>query len=264
MRYGVCFGTDDPTKIAAAKAAGFDYVECGFSSFVHDSDEKLGAFRQALEENGLQAEAANCFIPGELPLIGSGYDPAAVRAYVEKGLARGTPLGLKKISLGSSYARRVPEGMAYTDAVRALARAIDEVLAPACAQYGVTIAIEPLNKQECRTLNTLREGALLAAAVNRDNVKLLADLYHMERIGETGEDVRLMKGVLAHGHISQPFSDRGMKREFPTDPAAFDYTGFVQALADAGVDTCSIEAATKDFFADVAAAGKVLRSLRIK
>ncbi len=264
MRYGVCFGTDDPKKVTAAKAAGFDYIECGFASFVNDSDERLGTFRRALEENGMLNEAANCFIPGELPLLGDGFDPVALRAYVEKGLARGTPLGLKKIAFGSSYARRIPAGMLYTDAARALTKAIAEVLAPACAQYGVTIVIEPLNKLECRTLNTLREGALLAAAVNRDNVKLLADLYHMEQNGETGEDVRLMKGVLAHGHISQPFSNRGMKREFPTDPAAFDYAGFVQALADAGVETCSIEAATVDFFADVAAAGKVLKSLTIR
>ena len=259
MRYGVCIPPTKPEQVRFVKEAGLDYVEANFIDLARMDDDAFAAWEQALSENGLKMEAGYCLVPGELPLT-VGYDPKALEAYLRAGLKRGYKLGLKRVSFGSGRARRLPDGMEYAEGVRCLIRALKDVIGPVCAEYGVTVCIEPLRANECNMINSLREGAMLAAAVNRDNVRLLADIYHMKP-DETYDDIRFLKGVIRHGHISQPFSDRGIKREFPSDPDAVDYKGFVDALEYAGAGTCSVEAACIDFPAEIVTAGRLLKNL---
>jgi len=259
MRFGVSFGLELPHQVRMVKEAGFDYVECGFRSLAQGDDQAYQAFRAALEENDIRCEAANCFIPGDLPIIGTDFARREMKEYIEAGLRRGAALGLQIVAFGSGGARRLPADVAFGDGIRQLGAFLREVVSPLAAAYGVTVAVEPLRKDECNLIHTLDEGAMLAAMADRENITCLADVYHMWGAGEGYDDIRRLRGCIGHGHISNPETpDREAKRTYPLDPDEFDYAGFVSALQDAGCERCSIEARAYDFPSEIRLSGKVL------
>ena len=103
-------------------------------------------------------------------------------------------------------------------------------------------------------IRSLREGAELVAAVNRANVRLLGDLYHMYNVNDGEADVKMMKGLLKHAHIAEP-----RNRIYPAPGDAYDYQAFIEALEFAGCDTCSVEARTENFETDAEKAISALR-----
>jgi len=57
-----------------------------------------------------------------------------------------------------------------------------DLVAPLCdcaASMGVQLIIEPINRYEINFVNTLEEGAELIAAVGRDGLGLMPDVFHM-------------------------------------------------------------------------------------
>lgn len=77
---------------------------------------------------------------------------------------------------------------------------------------GVKLAIEPLNRFETDMINTTQQGIELIAEVNRENVGLLLDTFHMN-IEEKNirEAIKLSKGRLFNFHASA--NDRGTPGE---------------------------------------------------
>lgn len=262
MRYGVSFSLEGPQQVKMAKEAGFDYVECGFGTLSRADSAMVDAYAQALKENEICCEAANCFIPGDLPIIGTDFARQEMRDYIENGFRRGAAIGLKTVVFGSGGARRVPDGVSFGEGFRQLGAFLREVVSPLAAAYGMTVVIEPLRKNESNIIHTLDEGVMLAALADRENIACLADVYHMWGAGETFDDIRRMRGCIVHGHISNPETPiPEAKRTFPLRKDEFDYAGFVAALEDAGCTRCSIEARAYDFPTEILQAGKVLRSI---
>lgn len=263
MRFGVSFGLELPQQVKMAKDAGFDYVECGFGTLSRTDDRVIDAYRRALEENDIRCEAANCFIPGDLPIIGTDFARREMQDYIENGFRRGAALGLKTVAFGSGGARKVPDGISFGEGFRQLGAFLREVVSPLAASYGITVVIEPLRKGECNIIHTLDEGVMLAALAGCENISCLADVYHMWGAGDTFDDIRRLRGQIAHGHISNPETPiKEAKRTFPLDRDEFDYAGFVAALEDAGCPRCSIEARVYDFPTEIKQAGEVLCALK--
>jgi len=105
-------------------------------------------------------------------------------AYVAGALGRLKRLGVKVVVLGSGGARRVPDGFSRTR------RSISwwtsaRRIAPVARENGITIAIEPLRKQETNIINTAREGLALVKAVDRPEIRLLVDYYHLAEEART-------------------------------------------------------------------------------
>lgn len=255
MKYGVCVGSS-AEQIRIAAQAGYDYVESGFSVLTDSGEEDFAAFRRALEENHIRCEAVNCFIPGRLPLVGENVDDAALREYIEKGMKRGKEVGLEIVVFGSGGARKMPDGWLYGDAVRQLVHFLRDVVTPIALAYGITVVVEPLC--DTNTITTVREGAMLTAFTDTEPVKLLCDIYHMFKVGDTVDSMAGLNGMIRHSHIAEP-----EKRGFPKSVDEYDYRGFVSALEDAGCPRCSVEASTSDFAADAVLAAEVLKSLAI-
>ena len=59
-----------------------------------------------------------------------------------------------------------------------LTEALDD-LGEHAAQYGVPLIYEPLNRYETNIVNTQADGVALLKTLKTANVKLLADLFHM-------------------------------------------------------------------------------------
>lgn len=261
MRYGVCFGIEYPERVEIAKKAGFDYIEGGFCTLSRGSDEVFENFKKALEKNNIKCEAANGFFPRDLCLLGENFDKERIIEYTAKGFERGALIGLEKVSFGSGKARSIPDNMSYAEAFKGLGLVLREVISPLAEKYGITIVTEPLRKDECNIINTVKEGVMLSVLAGKDSISSLADIYHMLGEGDTNEDIRQLKGSIKHSHISYPYKKGELKRAFPENENEFDYRSFISALEFAGCETCSVEAQTNDFETDTIKAGKLLKRI---
>jgi hypothetical protein len=66
----------------------------------------------------------------------------------------------------------------------------------------VTLVIEPLNRTEFNLVNSVEEGVHFAAQINRKQIRVLADFYHMDEESEP-LDTLLEHGLwLAHIHVA--------------------------------------------------------------
>lgn len=254
MRYGMCIG-GDVSKIEKCKNAGYDYVESCFSLLAEEKEaENYDRFSEELKRTGMTCESVNCFIPGSLKTTGDDINYDALAEYIDRGMKKGEQLGVKTVVFGSGGSKSVPEGFSHGKAFCQLVYFLREIVSPIASKYGITVVVEPLC--DCNIIQRVKEGVYLAAAADKDNVKGLGDLFHMINVGDTPEDIRICKGSVHHAHIAEPVS-----RHYPTDPAAYDYKSFIDALEYAGCERCSVEAGTDDFDNDCAAVMKMLKNL---
>lgn len=260
MKIGVCGGFD---RIAIAAEYGFDYIETNFRSLAVSSEEDYQKFLAELKKYNLSCEAANCFLPGDMKITGNNIDYDAIKNYLAVGYKRAAEVGIKVVVLGSSGARNIPDGYSYKEATKDIIKFVKEYAGPMAAEYGIDFVFEPLCKMETNIINTIKEGAMLASAIDLPNVGTLGDLYHMYVEGDTYDDVRELKGILRHAHMSNPVSDNPeMKRIYMKDADEFDYKGFFEALKYIGCERVSIEANTDDFAADAREAIKVMKKYK--
>lgn len=256
MKIGVCGGYD---RIEIAAKCGFDYIEANFSSLTRCDDEEFYRFNNKLIKCGIACEAANCFLPGEMRITGSNVDYKALEDYLKIGYKRAEETGIKVVVMGSGGARSYPEGWTYKDAVNQIVYFVKNFAAPLASDHNIDFVFEPLCKTESNIINTVKEGAMLASAINLSNVGTLGDLYHMHVEGDTYDDIRDVKNVFKHAHISNPLPvNADAKRVFMKNENEYDYQGFFDALKSVGCERVSIEASTDDFAADAPDAFKIM------
>ena len=80
------------------------------------------------------------------------------------------------------------------------------------AKYGITIALEPINRFEIDMINTSWQGFNMCEQVNHPNIRLMLDTFHMniEDI-DVGEAIRSCKKHLVHFHTCS--NNRGIPGE---------------------------------------------------
>ena len=202
MKIGVCASHE---RWGIVAAAGYDYVEGNFSKVARASDEEFEDMKKALEASGLKMESANGFFPGDFSLYSKdNFDEvkANVRAYCEKGFARGASLGQRVAVIGSSKARNIREG--YTkDEAEAQFSEVLRICGEVGAKYGITVTVEPLNAGETNFIITFADGMDIAKKVAHPNVLAMIDLYHHAVNGEPIETLDGTKGFLVHSHIAR-------------------------------------------------------------
>lgn len=256
MKIGVCGGID---RIQATAEAGFDYIEGNFSNIALWDDEKYYSFNNELAKYSLPCEAANCFLPGDMKITGNNVDYNSLENYLVKGFSRAKETGIKMVVMGSGGARSVPEGFSFQKAVNQIVHFVSQYAGLIAADNGIDFVFEPLCKAESNIINTIKDGAILASVINMPNVGTLGDLYHMHVEGDTYKDVRELKGIFRHAHISNPVSQNGEKRVYMKNPDEYDYKGFFDALKFVGCERVSIEAGTDNFIKDVFEAVKIMK-----
>jgi len=251
IKLGVCAPAENARIIAEA---GFDYIECSLATVAAMSDADYAAALDSILGSPIRAEAFNIMIP--VKVTGPEVSLVDIRKYLDTALPRAAAMGAKVIVFGSGGARRVPDGYcmdeAYDDVVSYLRLAGDR-----CAKYGITIAIEPLNLNECNILNSVSEAVWVAHRVDHAAVKVLVDNYHSLKDGLSFMEVRAAGPLMAHTHVSHP------NRSFPVPGDGYDYTEFLNPLKDIGyAGRMSVEGRTEDFAGDVVKSFAVLNPLR--
>lgn len=221
---GLCGGIGKDSLLAAN---GLAYIEAGVSRFLmpEASEEEFAANRQYAAESKVPILTANGFFPRDIRIVGPEADFERALRYSETAIRRASEIGIQILVLGSSRSRNIPEGF---DPDEAHAQFVDflKKIAPTAEKYGVTIVLEPLRREESNFINTVREGAAICKEVNSPAICVLADFYHMARVGEDAGAIVDAGDLLKHCHIAEC-----AERTAP-GVAGDDFTPYFQALKD--------------------------------
>ena len=241
--------------IETGKEIGFDYVELPLAQIVDLDDSEFSSVKERVDSSGLKCEVCNNFFPSRVRLTGDVVDHGKIEEYLDQALERAARLGVKVIVFGSPRSRNVPEGYSMDKAwsqLVALLRLVD----PLAGAKGLTVVIEPLCKLESNIINTAGEGLQLSRAVDRGNIKLLVDYYHLVMEEEDPEIVSRAGVSIQHVHFANPDG-----RVYPVE-AEDDYVRFVDLLKRTGYEgRMSVEAFAKDFRLDGRRSVEMLRCL---
>jgi sugar phosphate isomerase/epimerase len=188
-----------------ARALGFDAVEV----FPPSADGLQSAeLKRLMAEHGLRLAAVGTgagWVVHKLRLT----DPdAAVRAqareFVMRIIEAAGSLGAPAI-IGSMQGRW-GDGISRETALGYLADALNQ-LGEHARRFNVPLFFEPLNRYETNLVNTIDDGVKLLASLSARNVKLLADLFHMN-IEEQDMPAAIRAGADHIGHVHLADSNR--------------------------------------------------------
>ncbi len=249
MRFGLC---TDIRNVKMVEKCGYDYIDGKLNQIASFSDEEFAAVLSLMASSSLRMERASLLYPKTMALIGSLYDEKAMVEYLRKAFGRMNALSCPLVVFGSGKSRMLPEGMKWTDGFLELVK-VTQLTADIASEYGISIAIETLNRSETNMINTLTEGAALQAVVNRRNVGLLADAFHMRKECEDMKKI-VSCSPLMHTHIALKDG-----RAYPTEKSE-EVEEFFAVLGKVGYDgTMSIEGKSENVEEDSVKALSVLR-----
>lgn len=253
MRFGCCGNMvaleSDKTGIEIVeklKEIGYDYIELSLSHISKLSEEEFVRLKTRLDASGLRCEACNNFFLPDIKLTGSQVNFQEIEKYLNLVLSRAGELGVEVIVFGSGPAKMVPKDFPMEEAWKQLVE-LTRYISNLADKYNITIAIEPLRKEECNIINKVLEGLKMVKEVDRANVKLLVDFYHLRSEGEDPSILKECKGYLKHVHFAR-FEGRAFPKEIDEDES---YLPFINNLKCIGYrERVSIEAYSNDFYND--------------
>ena len=254
MQLGIC--ADTATLALLSPAPGIDFIE-GFTQELlqpETSDATRTKPAEALLAQGFSLPASNRFLPADLKVVGPDVDLARLDRFAETTFRRAKEINMTLVVFGSAGARMIPPGFSAATAFEQFVDVLRQ-LGPLAEENGVTLLVEPLNRGECNCINTILEGAEAVRRANTHSVKLLVDIFHMLRNGESADDIVKVAPLIRHAHVAEN-KDRaapGIHGE--------NFRGFFRALRRAHYhDRLTIEATWTEFPSQVAPALAALRT----
>ena len=211
---------------ARAAAAGFDAVEI----FVPSADP-LPELADLLSQHNLKLAAIGTgagWVKHKLSLTdGDAGKRVQAVTYVKGIIDLAAQYGAPAI-IGSMQGKS-GDGVSHDQAIGYLKETLD-ALGPYAKEKGQRLFYEPLNRYETNLFNTLAEGVEVLESLATDNVKLLADLFHMN-IEEAD-----LAGAIRHagkhvGHVHFVDSNRRA-----AGLGHMDHAPIVEALKEIGYD----------------------------
>jgi D-psicose/D-tagatose/L-ribulose 3-epimerase len=253
MRIGICTGIDNIQKV---QDMGFDYLEVSATAISGMSERDFAQAVEKVENSKIKCEAFNILFPKNFKLVGSETDESTIREYIAATLERVHKLGGEIVVFGSGGARKCPEGWEFEKAWKQILEAA-KMVGDEAAKYDITVVIEPLNKGETNTINSVADGLKLVKELNHPNVKLLADFFHMRVEKEEMDIIEETGELLKHTHIAN-----GNGRTYPLTENEDDYQNFFKSLKNVGYEgRISIEGKTNQFDIDAPKGLQLLREL---
>jgi sugar phosphate isomerase/epimerase len=174
-------------RAAELKAGGADFVVEQVARLLMPDrpDADFAPVRERVAAAPLPVLGCNSFLRDpRLRCTGPDADHPRVLAFAETAFRRLAAIGGEYIVFGSNTARQLPEGWAKArgdEQFIALLRA----MGPLAARHGIMVAVEAQQASECNYLNHLDEVVEVVAAANQPAIRVLADLFHMARMGDS-------------------------------------------------------------------------------
>lgn len=225
MKIGCCVKDVNEAKIA--QEAGYDFVECTVVSLLPEEDET--SFQEIMDNYqklSIPVEVCNVFLPGDLKVVGEFVDHNRIKRYVASALKRVKKIGVDTIVFGSGNARNIPEGFPRDKAEKQIVEFL-QIVAEYAEKFGLTIVIEPLNRNESNIINSVSEGVSFARKVNNRFIQVLADFYHMDEEKEPLTEIIKYRAYLKHIHVADTSRHQPGTGYYP-------YSDFSQCIKQAG------------------------------
>ncbi len=223
MQIGWCGAIGDAPLM---KQVGLDFVEIPLAPLGLEDKATFAAAKRAVLDCALPTCAFNVCFPLDMRVVGPETDDRRARNYLSRAAELLAQARAKVVVLGSGWARNVPD---HWDRSRAEAQFLQTLswCADALAGSGVTLVIEPLNRKESNLVNSVEEGVRFARAINRPEIRVLADFYRMDEEQEPLKTLKTNGDWLTHIHLA----DTGRR-----NPGAgnYDYAAFFGLLKDVG------------------------------
>lgn len=248
--------TRGPEHAKELKEQGAEFLEvsCGGWLVPNRSDKDFESRKKKLLECGLPVLGANGFLPGKLKSTGPNADHDAVAKYAEVAFRRAQQVGIRTITFGSSGSRSLPKDFPKADGELQFVALLSR-LAPLAAKHDVTVSVEPLQPRETNFIHFVSEAARLVRAVQWENVRITADIFHMLRGGEGPESILGAKDLIHHVHVAEKAN-----RTAPGVDGD-DFRAYLRALKEIGYGgLVSMECRWKDARAEFGAAREALQS----
>lgn len=160
---------------ARAAEAGFDAVEIFVPSF-----DPLPELAGLLQQHELKLAAIGTgagWVKHKLSLTDGNENQRSKAVQYVKGVIDLAAEYDAPAIIGSMQGRS-GDGVSHQGAILHLKKSLEE-LGEYAKEKGQPLYYEPLNRYETNLFNTLAEGCAVLDALETDNVKLLADLFHM-------------------------------------------------------------------------------------
>ena len=238
--------------------AGFDFVEIGLGKAAQMSEEDFDQAARGIEASQTQVVSCNWFLPPELKVTGPEVSDQASQDFLDLALPRAARLGAKAIVFGSPASRSVPDGFSHEEArdqMKAFCTRVADSIA--AKQLDIRLAIEHVNYTETNFVRTLADAIHLAREIERPEIGVAIDFYHLEMEKESLEVILDAEGLACAVQLADP-SNRSFPQEGSEIPRLEDFFSKLRAINyDAGV---SVEATPgEDLLATCRSAAKALR-----
>ena len=206
--------------------AGFDYIEPAAAEIAALTPAEFESWKGRVFASPLRCDAFNSFIRRkELVVVGPSVDLGPVKEYVDATLDRCRQLGAKVVVWGSAGSRNVPEGFSRDKAWEQIAVFLQSI-APIAARHDIVVSIEPLNRKESNIFNTGREALRMVNLVNRPEIRMIIDYYHLRLENESLGIFEEAGNKINHLHFARPEG-----RLWPVNPDEdVEYQAFFEML----------------------------------
>lgn len=213
-------------KAPLLEQLGYDYIEAPLAAFGLEDAASVQTAARALADCPLPTPAFGYFLPRDMPIVGPRVDTARVRNYLAYAAELMAIAGGKVIAFGSGWARTAPPDWPPASTEQQLIEFLS-LAAGAFAGSGTVVAIEPQNRKEAGTISHLGDALRLARAINRPEIGLMADFYHMDEEQDPLQALSRLDGLLVHMHTADT-------HRLSPGTGRYDYGSFLDALRCGG------------------------------
>ncbi len=229
MKYGVCTTIE---HYALVEETGFDYIELPGHVMAALPLAEFAKVKNTLATGRIPCCGFNAALPPDIVLCGKGFSLAKARDYAKVLCKRGSELNISAIGIGSPKSRAFQNGDSVQEAWTQT-EAFLSMFAEEARPYGIFVLYESLNHTESDFGLKLREGADLMKKLDKPNLGLVFDIYHMLIEGENIDELRYALPYVRHVHIAERVGD---ERRYPSHKRYEDYRQLFAVLADFGYD----------------------------
>lgn len=235
MKYGIYYaywekewGGQFIPYVEKCSRLGFDILEVATGAFWQESDGFFRELGQAAKGNGMRLTGG--YGPRPEHNLAS-KDTAAVEkafAFYADMFRKMELAGIDRLG-GALYSYWPVDFSAPMDKPGDTARSIERMkrLADMAADHGITLNMESLNRFEGYMINECYECVDYVKAVDKPNVKVMLDTFHMNiEEDSTPDAIRLAGDLLGHFHVGEA------NRRPPRPGTRMDWAAIGQALKE--------------------------------
>ena len=227
FRFGICCR---PDQVAAAAAAGYDYVELNLNDVLSMNEAQYREMAMQMQAHGIYAEVVHGLLPEGLKLVGDGVSSKEIHRALDMSFDVAQALGAQIAVFDCERSRMLPLRFDPAMAWRQLGNFI-RMLQGYAADFDMQAALLPLRRSAADLMNYVTEATLISAMLRLDRVGVAASLYNMAMEAESLPQLKRTGSLLWHMRVSNVLGNRP-----PRDGDGEDYAAVFAALSGMGYE----------------------------